>query len=286
MKKVISVLTVVILAISCTVVNAAAEKVSIKDKHLLFDVWQGIGEVSVCIEEDVISGVTVKPSQFESLKINGKKLNDADFYITDCDSSTVITLKESYLKTLEDGCYYSEADFETAVIPVNLYVVTEVFKVADLCYSFTPWFDTGNATAVLDSNYSLVPIWLDLFESLSFNGKEVSSENYSVSSLTNIPVVMLYEDYLKSFEPGEYYFSADFVNIKDVMIKIKIYGNNIPGDVDGNGKISANDARITLRASVKLENLTSEQQMLADIDNNNRITATDARALLRISVGL
>ena len=58
------------------------------------------------------------------------------------------------------------------------------------------------------------------------------------------------------------------------------------GDVDCNGKISANDARMTLRASVDLENLSTEQYLAADIDNDSLITASDARTLLRVSVGL
>ncbi len=58
------------------------------------------------------------------------------------------------------------------------------------------------------------------------------------------------------------------------------------GDVDGDGKISAADARLALRASVGLENLSDLQEEAADIDSDKKISAADARMILRASVGL
>ncbi len=59
------------------------------------------------------------------------------------------------------------------------------------------------------------------------------------------------------------------------------------GDVDGDDNIvTASDARIILRASVGLENFTSEQKKLADINEDGNISAEDARTALRISVSL
>ncbi len=58
------------------------------------------------------------------------------------------------------------------------------------------------------------------------------------------------------------------------------------GDLDGNGIITAADARIALRSSVGLENLSDSQKLSADVDNNGSVTAADARLILRASVGL
>lgn len=58
------------------------------------------------------------------------------------------------------------------------------------------------------------------------------------------------------------------------------------GDVDGDGKITANDSRLALRASVGTENLTEKQKKAADVDGDGKITAADAREILRQSVGL
>ncbi len=287
MKKAIYTMLAFILVISSIRINASSsQKVTITDGHLIFDVWQGEGESSVIIEEYCFSGIVGKYSDFEALLINEEKVNYNNFYISDRNGATLITLKESFLASLDDGCYYLKAEFKSVIIPLNLYIVRQAFKVSDLYYNFTPWFNTGTATVILNPNYSPVPILPDLFESLSFDGKEVNKENYSLSVYNNVLTLTLSEEYLKTFEPGEYYFFADFINLKEVMLKIKIFGNNAPGDVDCDGEVSANDARITLRASVNLEELSMEEYLSADIDNDSRITASDARMILRISVGL
>ena len=58
------------------------------------------------------------------------------------------------------------------------------------------------------------------------------------------------------------------------------------GDVDGNGKIDATDARTALRAAVGLDKLKAEQVSLADVDFDGDVDATDARLILRAAVGL
>lgn len=60
----------------------------------------------------------------------------------------------------------------------------------------------------------------------------------------------------------------------------------IPGDVNADGKITAADARLTLRASAKLQTLTTKEAVLADINSDGKITASDARKILRISAKL
>lgn len=55
------------------------------------------------------------------------------------------------------------------------------------------------------------------------------------------------------------------------------------GDIDGNGKYTASDARLVLRHAAKLELLNEEQQKYADVDANGRITAADARLVLRVA---
>ncbi len=60
----------------------------------------------------------------------------------------------------------------------------------------------------------------------------------------------------------------------------------IPGDVDGNGQILADDARLALRASAKLETLTDVQKLAADVDGDGKVLAGDARQILRFSAKL
>ena len=60
------------------------------------------------------------------------------------------------------------------------------------------------------------------------------------------------------------------------------------GDIDGNGKVSAADARLALRAAVGLAVYTqgSDQFTAADVNQDGRVTASDARIILRAAVGL
>ena len=58
------------------------------------------------------------------------------------------------------------------------------------------------------------------------------------------------------------------------------------GDVDGDGEVTSQDARLALRYAIGLEGLTSSQKALADMDKDGDITAADARSVLRKAIGL
>ena len=60
----------------------------------------------------------------------------------------------------------------------------------------------------------------------------------------------------------------------------------LPGDVDGDGALSYNDALTVLRASIGLVTLTPEQEALADFDGDGGLSYNDALMILRASIGL
>ncbi len=60
----------------------------------------------------------------------------------------------------------------------------------------------------------------------------------------------------------------------------------LPGDIDNDEKITAVDARLCLRASAKLDELTEKQIKSADFDGDGALNSTEARKLLRASAGL
>ena len=60
----------------------------------------------------------------------------------------------------------------------------------------------------------------------------------------------------------------------------------IPGDVNGDGQIFANDARLALRASARLEVLDARALLAADYNGDGELIAADARAILRVSAKL
>lgn len=58
------------------------------------------------------------------------------------------------------------------------------------------------------------------------------------------------------------------------------------GDVNGDGIITAADARSALRISAELDVPSSDELIAADVDFDGRVTASDARTILRVSAGL
>ncbi len=62
--------------------------------------------------------------------------------------------------------------------------------------------------------------------------------------------------------------------------------NDLPGDVNGDGIINAADARMILRASAGLLELTDAEFKRADINGDGEITAAEARAVLRLAAEL
>lgn len=63
---------------------------------------------------------------------------------------------------------------------------------------------------------------------------------------------------------------------------------NAPGDVTGDGAVTAEDARLCLRQAVGLESYATGNAEFAacDITGDGAVTAEDARLILRIAVGL
>ncbi len=73
----------------------------------------------------------------------------------------------------------------------------------------------------------------------------------------------------------------------DVEITKLDYSSRLFGDIDDNGAVTAEDARIALRHAVDLEPIYgSDDRIYADIDFNGVINAEDARLILRTSVEL
>lgn len=60
----------------------------------------------------------------------------------------------------------------------------------------------------------------------------------------------------------------------------------VQGDVNGDGELSAVDARMILRHVARVETLTISQMAYADVNGDLKITAVDARRVLRIVAGL
>lgn len=75
-----------------------------------------------------------------------------------------------------------------------------------------------------------------------------------------------------------------FGKVRDIFELV--YSLPVLGDIDQDGVIAAADARLLLRASVGLEEITPIMKKRGDTDNDGNLTALDARKVLRAAVGL
>lgn len=73
---------------------------------------------------------------------------------------------------------------------------------------------------------------------------------------------------------------------KRVIPALEDTAPSLLGDVNGDGEITASDARLVLRFSAELDVPTEEQAKISDVNGDGTITASDARKILRISAEL
>ncbi len=95
------------------------------------------------------------------------------------------------------------------------------------------------------------------------------SHNIDTAVIGKYTVTVTYGEYTADFE----YTVAD-------------RPQRILGDVNGDGNVSAADARLALRASAMLENIDEPSFYAADVDFDDKVSASDARKILRVSAGL
>ncbi len=87
-----------------------------------------------------------------------------------------------------------------------------------------------------------------------------------INTIGKYPVTVYYGDYSASFD----YTVAERRDIT-------------AGDVNFDGTIDAADARLALRYSAKIENLSDAAAAAADVNLDNEVNAADARKILRVS---
>ena len=64
------------------------------------------------------------------------------------------------------------------------------------------------------------------------------------------------------------------------------WADRVMGDADGDGTVTAADARLALRCSANLEQYTADNLKFMDADGDGTLTASDARIILRVSANL
>ena len=83
--------------------------------------------------------------------------------------------------------------------------------------------------------------------------------------------------------------SADTDNVKtsdSADVNGEAYIIILLGDIDGNGKINATDARLILRIAAKLDASTDTKLLAGDLNGDGKISASEARSALRFAARL
>ena len=147
------------------------------------------------------------------------------------------------------GNAFSNSGIKSAVLPAGINTIeTRVF---DKCTKLESVVIPANITHIDDFAFSMC----DKLENVYFTGSQEEWNNITVSDIEN-----------SALTEANIHFNYDVV----VMY-----------DVNGDGNVTAADARLALRASAKIEVLEGNRFNAADVDKNGKITAADARLILR-----
>ena len=175
--KALILLMVSVLTMMCLNVYGNTTKVTYQDGYLMFGTWKGNGNATVTIGNDYLTkgSDVAKYNEFEYLECNKNTVSNSHFSVAEQNGNVVISLNESYLKSLQDGMYSFKAVFAKAIIPIRLYVVTHKIDFKDASFSFSKWNGSGNAEALLESNTFSHTFYADLFNQLTYKGIKVGT---------------------------------------------------------------------------------------------------------------
>ena len=125
----------------------------------------------------------------------------------------------------------------------------------------------------------------DFENKISQIGKEVTSE--TLSEMINNENFAIVDKNGNAIADNAFVGTGSKIQIldKDGNV-VNEYTIVVPTDIDGNGKTTAADARLALRASAQLDNLEGAYFEAADVTKDGKVNASDARKILRISAGL
>ena len=181
MEKIVKRVCVMILLLSLFTAVTVGLALNVSANALFFPrydfgTWTGSETMSVNMEFDF--------SRFERLNYDGDKFDPSNYTVTGTGSSTVVTLKEEYLKTLAKGTYHFTADF--SAVPLK-------YK-----YGF--------------GNMIIEGVDCTTFFKLTYGDEEVDPSNYTVNASGTSISITFKDGYLETLS-GEESFYMHF-NVK------------------------------------------------------------------------
>lgn len=301
MKKTISMLLCIILIFPFTYTIGCAET----DDALPSPDW-----VTVTSNRDGTKNVSVNTPVYLSdsvaayaYSIDGgntwKTINNSDGGDIVISSSCILQLKyhtadgkESvpYAVSIEINPMTVISDASTGIsllIPKNSATPTDVTLT---CYEIISGVDYSSAASKIGKNKTFLLFRVTMMHGFTvFNPKSENTFLFPTRNLDNRYCKLYYIDSDGNIEivDATTEMNVLYANTAHVgtfaVVEDKTFAK---GDVNGDAKINASDARLALRASAKLEALSDVQQSAADVDNSGTVTSADARTILRAAAGL
>ncbi len=106
------------------------------------------------------------------------------------------------------------------------------------------------------------------------------------SNFTNINSCVVYDTRAAMISENSLIATGYRVNYEDVSGIVTNYYVCVNGDLDSDGKVTAADARLVLRAAASLEKLSGVYFLAADVNSDGKISASDARKTLRVAANI
>ncbi len=174
-----------------------------------------------------------------------------------------------------------------------IFAVVMVFSLTVISASAYEDYSYGHFMAVIKPEFSFdlerIVSTLDFYNVSTI---DIISEP---SASEGVLVIWLTTDTEEGFNDAYEHFGKE--ECVDRLIKSALCGDTddpteeetadlAPFDTDGDGKVTASDARLVLRAAVGLETFTENQKRALGLEKDDAVSAADARKVLRISVGL
>ncbi|MBR5246257.1 MAG: leucine-rich repeat protein [Clostridia bacterium] len=239
------------------------------------------------------------------LSSNVNKIGTYAFY--DCDNLSTITVPAS-VTAIGDWAF-------AASEKLTVYVQADTFaegyvKANEIKYDYMGITikDERNGVIVITENKDILPVNSQLKASVSKaeDGNKysinVESDGQNASPNGSVTVKIAVPSGMDASACKVYFASGDeytYVNaivedgylvfqttkLGDFLVTENLL-TAIPGDVNGDGKISAIDARIVLQIAAEIKTATNEEIALADVNGDGKITAIDARQILKTAAGL
>ncbi len=175
----------------------------------------------------------------------------------------------------------------------NLFVTVTDRQLRHTTVRYLTDYDEGDGISVmtpqlvaLDQNHGLL-LWMEnrggkaFFQSVvvDANGFEVTERRSDSALLSDCPPILCADGAVR-------WYVADDSGLRVYALRPAPVGGEAVWDVDGDGRLTTSDARLALRAAVRLEELSEAQLAEADADGDGEITTSDARRILRAAVRL